>query len=156
MGALGCFWQATSRRVVSDFEYFNWKHNSVVAATHAFIIIAMTCGDMMTMYHAQMHHITSYCTCVSVPAELPAGRAGTANAGATTFLTAVNISSLTGITLCPSSHYCPGGSPVAAGVPQACPAGITVNDPPGISRSGCNREYPRCGVDNLAQRVSFM
>uniref|UniRef100_A0A383VZZ0 Tyrosine-protein kinase ephrin type A/B receptor-like domain-containing protein n=1 Tax=Tetradesmus obliquus TaxID=3088 RepID=A0A383VZZ0_TETOB len=71
--------------------------------------------------------------------ELPAGRAGTANAGATTFLSAVNVSSLTGVTLCPSSHYCPGGSSIAAGVPQACPAGITVNNPPGISRSDCNQ-----------------
>lgn len=80
-----------------------------------------------------------YC-CWFTFAELPVGSAGTSSGGATTHLTAVNVSSLTGIADCPDSHYCPGGSPVGAGVPQACPVGITVQAPPGTSRSACNCE----------------
>jgi hypothetical protein len=79
-------------------------------------------------------------------AELPAGSAGTSNGGASVFLSAVHVSSLTGIRPCPDSHYCPGGSPVGAGVPQACPAGITVQSPPGTSRSACNRECSRVAM----------
>jgi hypothetical protein len=80
------------------------------------------------------------CPCDVYVAELPAGSAGTSSGGTNTFLTGANVSSLTGITQCPASHYCPGGSPVAAGVPQACPTGLTVQTPPGITRIDCNRE----------------
>jgi hypothetical protein len=89
-----------------------------------------------------------HCLCTNHPAssvvaaaELPAGSAGSSSGGASVFLAAVNVSSLTGITPCPDSHYCPGGSPIGAGVPQTCPAGITVQMPPGTSRSACNRKY---------------